>query len=228
MTSTTQLHPPGRKFPPLLPKNFYEAPQYNSYAPTPLASIPSPSLAGAVKATAKRRGRPLILHPNSLKPYLERYSSPGHALTQLPHLDNIVSGMVNLNFGENTKPFSKKLMLVLLRRLDVISTANVEEHMLLTLRECSPRNAQRIASCLRVIELTAAKLTRTIWAELQPVDDDHMYAPVQGIPPCGQPGCPICSRTAALADSWTLLSSDDEDSTDDFVITGSSCETADV
>jgi hypothetical protein len=177
-----------------------------------------PSLAIAVEAPAKRRGRPPIVHPNSLKPYLAHYNSPGYALAELPHLDNIISGMVNLNFGENTTPFSKKLMIVLLRRLDVISTANVEEYMTLSLRECSERNAQRIASCLRVIELTAAKLALPAWSKLQLLKDD-MYSPVQGIEPCGNPDCSICSKTVTTADRWSLSSSDDEDSRDDFTDT---------
>jgi hypothetical protein len=110
MPPTTNLHQPSRKFPSFLPKNFYEAPRYASYAPAPLASIPSsaPAVVAEVVAPTKRRGRPAIFHPNSLKPYLERYNSPGYALAKLPHLDNIVSGMVRLNFGENMTPFSKK------------------------------------------------------------------------------------------------------------------------
>jgi hypothetical protein len=199
------------KYSAFLPRNFYEAPQYASYAPRTRAlalSTPQPVVAKTVAPSkGKQRGKPATIHANSLKKYLGSYSSPGHALAELPQLDNIVTGAVNLDFGGNTRPLSKKTVLVLLRRLDVISTANVQEYMLLSLRQCTERHAQRIAVCLRVIEQAASKIAPAKWPNRSPLDETDMYRPVSYIAPCGNRACTVCSG-AAMRNAWSLVTPD--------------------
>lgn len=139
---------------------------------------------------SKKRGRPKIVHINSLKACLSAFSAPGFALARLPHLDHIVTGAVNLDMAGNTRPLSKKLMVRLLQHLDVISTEAVKEYMHLTLRQCSERHAQKIALCLRVIENTLAPIAKTKW--LAP---NHTYE----IESCGKDNCPVCSVRSAFA-----------------------------
>jgi hypothetical protein len=106
------------EYAPFLPSNFYEAPQYSAYAP-PLPSAPVGPAAPAPKrlaskaspespAKAGRRGRPPIIHTNALKPYLQNFSSPGHALAKLPRLSSIATGAVSLDYGKNAKPLGKR------------------------------------------------------------------------------------------------------------------------
>jgi hypothetical protein len=157
--------------------------------------IEDAELSTATVAEEKRkRGRPATVHANTLKPYLQGFSAPGFALASLPSFDSIVTGAVNLDMDGNTRPLSKKLVVSLLQRLDVISAEGVREYMHLTSRQCSERHAQKIALCLRVIERAAATAAATKWPA----------PPAYEIEPCGREGCSVCSRSqtgdAELAD----------------------------
>lgn len=82
------------------------------------------------------------------------------------------------------------------------------EYMLLSLRQCTVRHAQRIALCLRVIEPAATKVAATEWPNPSALDETNMYRPVPYIAPCGNRVCTVCSGTAT-ADVWSLVTSDD-------------------
>lgn len=198
-------------YPPFLPLNFYEAPQYAQYRPLPVV-VKAPSRWLKTSSTTPRertRGRPAILYTNSIKAHLASFSAPGHALSRLPGLDDAVTGAVNLDYYGNTRPLSKKLVLVLLRRIDVISSAEVQAYMHCSLRQCTLRHAQRLAQCLRVIEKAAAKLARTQWPKPDQFEENDGSAAPQ-IPPCGKATCTICRSGVALASAWSLPAERDD------------------
>jgi hypothetical protein len=207
------LHSPPQRgdYPPFLPLNFYEAPQYASYRPLPaVVNVPSRRLkTSPTTPSARARGRPVILLPNSIKAHLASFSAPVHALSKLPGLDAIVTGAVNLDYYGNTRPLSKKLVLVLLRRIDVISTAEIQTYMHCSLRQCTSRHAQRLAQCLRVIERAAAKLARTQWPEPDQIEEDGGCA-ASRIPLCGNATCTVCRSSVAVASAWSLPAESDD------------------
>jgi hypothetical protein len=131
----------------------------------------------------RKRGRPTMSHANSLKTCLAGFNAPGLALASLPYLDQIVTGAVNLDMDGNTRPLSKKLVVSLLQRLDVITAQAVREYMHLTLRQCSERHSQKIALCLRVIENAAATIAKTKWP---------IHGPYE-IESCGRDDCSVCA-----------------------------------
>jgi hypothetical protein len=139
---------------------------------------------------SKQRGRPRIVHTNSLKASLSAFDAPGFALATLPYLDPVVTGAVNLDMDGNTRPLSKKLMVRLLQSLDVISAEAVREYMHLTSRQCSERHAQKIALCLRVIENALAPIAKTMWPSGRPKYE---------VEPCGRKNCPVCALSEAEA-----------------------------
>lgn len=186
------------EYSPFLSLNFYEAPQYSTYAP-PLPAVPAVPAAPTPKrrankvsskspAKAGRRGRPPIIHTNALKPYLQSFSSPGHALAKLPRLGSIATEAVSLDYGKNAKPLGIKTALVLLRRLNVISTESVLEYMRLSSRPCSERHAQRLAQCIRIIE-RAARTAKSEWPDASHVDEADSYTTVHSIVPCSEQDC---------------------------------------
>lgn len=213
------------EYPPFLPLNFYEAPQYSAYAPpSPAAPIvpaaPAPKrrakkVSSKSPAEARRRGRPAIIHTNALKPYLQSFSSPGHALVKLPRLGSIATGAVSLDYGKNAKPLGIKTALVLLRRLDVISTESVLEYMRLSLRPCSERHAQRLAQCVRIIE-RAARTVKSDWPEPGHADEADSYMTLHSIVPCSEQGCSICRPSVGVEQAWSLTAAEQDDPTDSF------------
>lgn len=108
--------------------------------------------------TKKGRGRPKKIEVNRIKPYLQGFMFAGEALSELPMLDDIVSGTVIADAGGNTRPFSKKKMVRFLQNLDVISTEAIREEM-----QCSLRHAQKVAMCLRIIERHAFEVAIKHW-----------------------------------------------------------------
>jgi hypothetical protein len=213
------------EYPPFLPLNFFEAPQYSAYAPAlPAASVvptapPPKRLASAASpkspSKAGRKGRPPIIHTNALKPYLQSFSSPGHALAKLPRLGSIATGAVSLDYGKNAKPLGIKTALVLLRRLDVISTESILEYMRLSLRPCTERHAQRLAQCIRIIE-RAARAAKSEWPEPGHVDDADLYTTMHSIVPCSEQGCSICRPSAEVEQAWSLTAAEPDDPADTF------------
>lgn len=216
------------EYPPFLPSNFYDAPQYRAYA-RPAAPAPSaePIAAREHKASRKtppdlpskaRRGRPRIIQANSLKAYLQGYSSPGHALAKLPKLGNVVTGAVSLDYGKNAKPLGIKTALVLLRRLDVISTGAILEYIALSLRPCTERHAQRLAQCVRVIE-RAARPLKAEWPEPGLANELDAYTTMHSITPCSEQGCSICRPSVQVEQAWSLATEAEQcdlTGTDDF------------
>lgn len=112
----------------------------------------------ALAATQKTRGRPKKVVPNRLKPYLQNFIFAKDALQILPGFDDIVHGAVRLDAGGNTRPLSKTMMVSLLQVLDEIRAEAVQESI-----GGSLRHAQRVAMCLRVIELAAYKVAQKHW-----------------------------------------------------------------
>jgi hypothetical protein len=189
-------------YPAFLPYKFYDDPHYAAYYPataiTPTEQA-APNLrwsierAGEAPAKKTGRGAPRKVRGNSLKPYLQGFNSPGDALRHLPHFDNVVTGAVNADFGSNTRPLSKKLVITLLQRLDLITAEAVQEYMHLTLRRCSERHAQKIAQCLRVIEHAAKTVAETQWPSPGIVNEQGTFTATSYITPCGSETCLICS-----------------------------------
>lgn len=108
--------------------------------------------------TQKTRGRPKKVVPNRLKPYLQDFIFAREALKALSGFDDIVHGAVRLDAGGNTRPLSKTMMVSLLQVLDEITAEAVQENI-----RGSLRHAQRVAKCLRVIEVTAYKVAQKHW-----------------------------------------------------------------
>lgn len=226
----TALPLPRGEHSSFLPPSFYEAPQHSTYTP-PLPAAPTPKKRTTSKKAspdspviAKRRGRPPIIHSNSLKPYLRSYSSPGHALWRLPLLGHIVTGAVNLDYGDNEKPLGMKTALALLRSLDVISTEAILEHMERSMRPCCERHAQRLAQCLRIIE-RAARAATSKW----PVADHELdpYATSHNIVPCSAQGCSVCRPSAEVEHAWSLAAAEQDDLTNTFATVSDETVTGD-
>ena len=184
------------------PFKFYKALQYVPNHPTTAIPLTEQAISGIIRpiqpmveGPAKKTGRgaPRKIRANSLKPYLQGFNSPGHALRHLPNFDNIVTGAVNADFGSNTRPLSKKLVITLLQRLDVITAKAVQEYMHLTLRRCSERHAQKIAQCLRVIEHAARAVAETQWPSPGTANEPGTFTAASYITPCGSETCVICS-----------------------------------
>lgn len=145
----------------------------------------------------KGRGRPKLIHRNTVRAQLASFGTTGSALATLPGLDRVVTGAVNLDLGGNTRPLSKRVVVSMLQRLDVISTESVLSFMQRTNRDCETRHAQKIAQCLRVIEKSASRIAQDRWpaATAYPID------------PCGNPECVICTAanlTVALPPTEAL------------------------
>lgn len=112
----------------------------------------------ALVPAQKTRGRPKKVVPNRLKPYLQDFIFAREALQALSGFDDVVHGAVRLDAGGNTRPLSKTMMVSLLQVLDEITAEAVQENI-----DCSLRHAQRVAMCLRVIELNAYKVAQNHW-----------------------------------------------------------------
>jgi len=110
---------------------------------------------------------------------------------------------VSTDFGSNTRPLSKKLVITLLQRLDVISTEGVQEYMHLTLRRCSERHAQKIAQCLRVIEHAAKVIAVTQWPSPGEASEHLTFDSTNYITPCGSDTCAICSGSTKQSWDWS-------------------------
>lgn len=173
----------------------------------------SDDVAEASAAGPKKRGRPSKAATNSLKHRLSGFNVPGLALAGLPGLDHIVTGAVNLDLDGNTRPLSKKVVISMLQRLDVISTKAVQEYMHLTLRQCSERHAQKIAQCLRVIERAAASIAPSQWPGRSAPD----------IEPCGNATCQVCRQSRMHGPSSAI-----ESNYDDFAAEPDSWSEADL
>jgi len=197
-------------YPALLPPSFCEASynEVNAKSPQRVRLAPRSNRKAtrtSIQTLAKPRGRgrPPLVRTNTLKNYLEAYSSPGHALAKLPHLSDIVTGAVNLDYCKNTRPLSIKTVIVLLRRLDMISTQLILDDMQLSLRHCSERHAQRLAMCLRIIE-RAAQTVKCKWPEPSHIDEADSYTAMRTIVPCSEQGCLICRSSANVEQAWSL------------------------
>lgn len=124
----------------------------------PTAERATVTVPAALVSTQKTRGRPKKVVPNRLKPYLQNFIFAREALKALSGFDDVVHGAVRLDAGGNTRPLSKTMMVSLLQVLDEITTEAVQENI-----DCSLRHAQRVAMCLRVIELNAYKVAQNHW-----------------------------------------------------------------
>ena len=96
--------------------------------------------------------------------------------------------------GNNTRPLSKKIIVSMLSKFDVISSTAVKDYMELILQPIEIRQAQNIAFCLRLILIAAAKLSFP-----QPIEVNY------DIEPCGNPHCTICAAS-------------DEENMEDFAV----------
>jgi hypothetical protein len=235
MNNETLLPPQCGKYPSFLPYKLCEAPQYAPYRPA-TAIPPTESTApdiphsteGADAARTKKpqkakktgRGAPKKVLDNSLKPYLQGFNHPGHALSRLPQFDHIVTGAVSMDFGGNTRPLSKKLVITLLRRLNVISAEAVEAYMHASMRQCTLRHAQKIAQVLRVIIHAAAKVAEAQWPAPGEAVDQHTFGSADYITPCGSDTCTICSGSPQPHWDWPHHGANDDDVVDDCIELG--------
>jgi hypothetical protein len=105
-----------------------------------------------------------------------------------------------MDLGRNTRPLSKKLVITLLRRLDVISAEAVQAYMLATMRQCALRHAQKIAQVLRLIVRAAAKVAEAQWPPPGEATDQHAFDSGGYITSCGSDTCTICA--GSLQPNW--------------------------
>jgi hypothetical protein len=83
---------------------------------------------------------------NGLKMYLGGYLTLREAVADLPLLENLIVGALQLDLGGNSRPLNPNLIFAILQQLDWISSETIE-----TFVGCTTRHAQRIAMVLRII-----------------------------------------------------------------------------
>jgi hypothetical protein len=122
--------------------------------------------------------------------------------------------------GGNTRPLSKKLVITLLRSLDVISTQTVQAYTLATMRQCTLRHAQKIAQVLRLIVNATSKVAEAHWPPPGEAVDQHTFGSAGYITPCGSDTCAICAGSPQPNWDWPEhgASEDDAESIDDDCI----------
>lgn len=125
---------------------------------TPTSVEPAPTFKVVILAAKKGRGQPKKIVANRLKPYLVEFIYPRDALRSLPMFDDIVTGVVNLDAGGNTRNLSGAVLVSLLQGLDNISTAAIQEAT-----GKSERHCQRIGQYLRIIEREGFKVAQRHW-----------------------------------------------------------------
>lgn len=125
----------------------------------PHSTTCKPLLPTLIASKAAGRGRPSKGMVNSLKPYLTFYDKARDALDELPLLDDIVTGVVQLNLDGNTRALNKGVMIEMLQDLNVITSDAVENWM-----ECGKRHAQKVATCLRLIVTLSLRIIH-LWPE---------------------------------------------------------------
>lgn len=76
---------------------------------------------------------------------LQHYCTFSEAVQDYPFLDNIITGVCNLDLGGNTRPLSTAVVYTLLATQSLITTKLIAEAA-----QCSERHAQKICGCLRV------------------------------------------------------------------------------
>ena len=180
----------------IIPSHFCDVSQH---APLVTVLIDQDNELNERVAPPKRpRGRPPKLKNNLLKPYLRGVKSPGHALSILPGFDNIVTGAVNADFGGNTRSLSKKLVISLLQRLDVLSSVAVQEYMHKTSRSCCVRHAQKIVQCLTVIHNAAIKVARIQWPAPDEIGQSVSCELLSYVERCGNDACTVCMSASTI------------------------------
>jgi len=212
MTDTVLRHQHRERS--FVPSHLFNASQHTFLRKITIGEDDEPNK--TVAAARRPRGRPRKVDTNALKLYLQD-CSPGHALSKLPEFDNIVTGAVNLDLGDNARPLSKRTVIAMLRRLDVISTATVQQYMHMTLRHCCERHAQKIAQCLRVIQNASMKVAESYWPKFQEIGQSYAHGPANYIAPCGNSTCVICAAAPVRGSQWaeSVSCRDDENN---FVI----------
>jgi hypothetical protein len=138
--------------------------RYDSYVATrgievPYKAVFKPLSPTLVPLKKSGRGRPSTVMVNSLKPHLTFYNEAKDALDDLPMLDDIVTGAVQLNLDGNTRPLNKNMMIEMLQDLKFISSDAVESWM-----GCEKRHAQKVAKCLRIIVTLSMRVVDS-WPE---------------------------------------------------------------
>jgi hypothetical protein len=97
---------------------------------------------GIVSEHDKSRGKRF----NSVKMYLDGYTSLDEASDDLPMLRDIIASVALLDLGGNTRPLNQNVLFWMLQHIDIITPEEVMNFML-----CGLRHAQKVAGCLRVI-----------------------------------------------------------------------------
>ena len=197
MTNTALRHQHHERS--FAPPHFFNASQHISHDSITSGEGNEPNK--TVAPSKRPRGRPPKVDTNALKPYLQD-CSPGYALSKLPEFDDIVTGSVNMDLGDNARPLSKKIVIAMLRRLDVISTDTVQHYMHMTLRQCCERHAQKIAQCLRVIQNASIKVAKTSWPRPEEIEQSHLDMSVNYVAPCGNSTCIICAKAPIQGSQW--------------------------
>jgi hypothetical protein len=117
--------------------------------PRRFAKEGDPTTTSAPQVTRKiTRPMKTLSNPNNI--YLKEVWSFSVMEDYLPHrfandLDDILTGTALLNLGGNTRPVRKGLIFDMLRDLDEISTATVQEYT-----GFSERHARKVASLMRI------------------------------------------------------------------------------
>lgn len=83
---------------------------------------------------------------------LQHYCTFTEAVEDYPFLDNIITGVCNLDLGGNTRPLSTRVVYTLLTTQAIISTKLImEAHYV------GERQAQKICACLRIASREVVK-----------------------------------------------------------------------
>lgn len=113
----------------------------------PCENPPWVRIPAAMRGTpARERDRSYKRIFNELKMYLGSYLTLREAIIDLPLLEDLVFGALQLDLGGNSRPLNPNLIFAVLQQLDWITSETVE-----TFVGCTTRHAQRIAMVLRII-----------------------------------------------------------------------------
>jgi hypothetical protein len=88
---------------------------------------------------------PALFNNIAIRQRLEHYYRLSDAVSEFPFIDDILTGVCNLDLGGNTKPLSISRMFHALAAIDTIGTRSVMDAY-----QCSESHARKLASALRI------------------------------------------------------------------------------
>jgi hypothetical protein len=104
-----------------------------------------------IELSEQGNAKELVIDPsrkkliNPLVDRLENYIYVEDAIVDLPGLDDILTGVLAIPLGGNTRSLNRNAVFSMLQHLNVISPHTVREYM-----GCSTSHSEKVAGCLRI------------------------------------------------------------------------------